>query len=294
LELINLFDVSTQLAALRAGRIALLSGGPERRQDLKRTNRELVEGPEVIAISISANVMMNTRQKPFDDVRVRQAVMWATERSSYWLSVASEGVPTGPMSSGTKPWRLEDSELPEIPDLTKAKQLLAAAGYANGLQVTSTSTAPYSSPQYTEVTKGQLAKIGINLEIETVDNATWLSRVYRGQDYQTSSYGDYAFDDPDRGLYDYYHSKGGANHTNMNDAQLDQLLDRQRSEMDYDKRHATVLDAQRRLIELAPRVFIHNAITRSLYQPWFKGFREISAAGSAIYRNYQFAWIDKG
>lgn len=291
-ELINMFDISTQIAAMRAGQIAALGGGKERRQDLLKTNPNLVESPEVVSISIM-NVMMNTAQKPFDDIRVRQAVLWATERSEYWLAAALEGVPSGPMSTATKPWRLPAEELPKIPDLAKAKALLAEAGYAAGLEVTSSATQPYNSPQFTEVTKAQLAKIGIKVNIQMLDNATWLSKVYRGQDYQTSSYHDYLFDDPDQGLYSYYHSKGSANHTNIKDAQLDSLLEAQRVEMDYQKRRDLVLKAQRRLLELSPRVFIANSVSRTLYQPWFKGFRQISAAAAAQWRQYQFSWVDK-
>ncbi len=77
-------------------------------------------------------------------------------------------------------------------DPTRARALLAEAGYGPGnpLRFTFTLAAPYPyERRLGEVIAGQLAQIGVQARLEVVEWATWLSRVFRGADYQMTIIG---------------------------------------------------------------------------------------------------------
>src|SRR5581483_10890033 len=108
---------------------------------------------------------MNTKMKPFDNPKVRQAVALAISRSDIrdlaYLGTGELGLTEMPTGS---PWYDATGIFAAEQDVAKAKQLLADAGYANGL------TVEYLGlPQYPELLKtGQvvqqaLQQIGITM-----------------------------------------------------------------------------------------------------------------------------------
>jgi ABC-type transport system substrate-binding protein len=63
---------------------------------------------------------------------------------------------------------------------TKAKQLLAAAGFPNGFN-TDLVAASDSDLDLAQIVKSYFAVIGINMEIRVMDAASWTSFVYTGR-----------------------------------------------------------------------------------------------------------------
>ena len=80
-------------------------------------------------------MMMNLGRKPFDDVRVRQAISLGIDRNEV-LRVAASGLGqvTGPLTPAMKPWALPIEAFKEwyTPNPPRAKKLLAEAGFPNG------------------------------------------------------------------------------------------------------------------------------------------------------------------
>ncbi|GAA2147417.1 ABC transporter substrate-binding protein [Kitasatospora kazusensis] len=116
----------------------------------------------------------NPKVKPFDDVRVRQAVSYAIDRESVVNAVGG--------SSVAKP---ATTFLPDQPafgytpydyfpagqngDPAKAKELLAQAGYPNGLTITlshSTVTGDGSGPEVAAAVQEALGKAGITVKLD--------------------------------------------------------------------------------------------------------------------------------
>ncbi len=79
-------------------------------------------------------LFMNVRRKPFDDIRVRQAVCWAIDRRAIVKVWSGKAVPAGEFLPPGMP-RARPLGRYQGPDTAKARALLRAAGYPNGLDV---------------------------------------------------------------------------------------------------------------------------------------------------------------
>lgn len=98
------------------------------------------------------------------------------------------------------------------PDLAKAKKYLADAGYPNGLTI-KTMVAPTQFAQASGIgqsLKAQLAKVGITMELDIVDDSTFVSR-WLAADFGTSIANNGGRIDPDTMYTRYFTSTGNLN-----------------------------------------------------------------------------------
>lgn len=143
----------------------------------------------VIAGSSPGKVMlpMNNRVAPFDDPKVRQAVMYALDRKAIVDTAwAGYGTPAVAPVAETDPYHENlDDMYPH--DVAKAKKLLAEAGHPDGIDITLTvPTRPYAT-SVSEIVVSQLAEAGIRATIETAEfPAVWLRDVFKNHDYEMS------------------------------------------------------------------------------------------------------------
>ncbi len=135
---------------------------------------------------------LNNAAAPFNDVRVRQALSYAIDKEEILLMIADgKGTPIG---SSMFP-AFGKYYMPELNDvyatnLEKAKELLAEAGYADGLSFTIKVPSNYTPHIDTaQVLAEQFKKINVNAEIELIEWDSWLSDVYAGRDYQATVVG---------------------------------------------------------------------------------------------------------
>jgi len=126
-------------------------------------------------------LFFNVTQKPFDDVRVRKAFCYAINREEVVefmgknMAVPLYAAALAPPSPGalTK----EEAEKAGVVyenDVAKAKQLLAEAGYPNGIQfeaVISELDTSYRKPMI--ALQAQLKKAGIDMQLKVVDHASF-------------------------------------------------------------------------------------------------------------------------
>lgn len=132
---------------------------------------------------------MNNQRAPFNDLRVRQAVMYGVDRQAIrdttWegYGVDTAGAPVAP----TDPWfeQVTAQEYYDF-DLPRAQALLADAG-AVGTPITiSVPSLPYAQAA-SEILYAQLTAIGFKVRLETVEfPAVWLQQVHRSHDYDMS------------------------------------------------------------------------------------------------------------
>jgi peptide/nickel transport system substrate-binding protein len=131
---------------------------------------------------------MRNDQAPFTDSRVRQAVALAMGRpqmiAALLLGAGQLGndSPFGPRYPST------NTTVPQrVQDLTKAKQLLTAAGHPNGF------TAPLVTEQYeeipalAEVMKADLAKVGITVNLKVETQTQYYGKTFGSSDWLDST-----------------------------------------------------------------------------------------------------------
>ena len=123
-------------------------------------------------------VTINNAKKPFDDVRVRRAILAAIDRKAMIEgAVDGFGVPIGSFYTPGSLGYVDTTGInPHDPE--KAKKLLAEAGVATPLQVSLKLPPPPYARQGGEVLAAELAKVGIVAKIENLEWAQWLSAVF--------------------------------------------------------------------------------------------------------------------
>src|SRR2546426_2411178 len=124
-------------------------------------------------------LFVNTKRKPFDNEKVRQAIAYAIDRKAIIDAVAfGEGEVTGPIAPALANYALPPSQYPLYTrDVAKAKQLLQEAnvGAVEFTMLTQT-TEPAYAKDIAQLVQAQLAEIGVKMKIETLEFTQWVDR----------------------------------------------------------------------------------------------------------------------
>ncbi len=168
--------------------LALQSGDAQAAYALSNPDwNAVVNDPERWATHVGkldTNVFLslNLDQEPaWADERVRKAVAYATNREAYVKAFWGEGLAKAAgivaLAPGSDPRALPDVPPPAYdPDM--ARQLLADAGYADGLELTVADPASFTNvPELKamlEAMAADLADVGIDLKINLVDPGSWI------------------------------------------------------------------------------------------------------------------------
>ena len=226
----------------------------------------------------------NTTRKPFDDVRVREALSLALDRSEI-LGTAEFGMgqPTGPVPVAATQWALPLSKLPySSPDIARAKALLAQAGYPNGFSFKIVTSSTYEGGlSVAQVIQDELRKINVKADLEVVEWGVYIDRwVKRDFDSMVELRG--GSGEPDRFLYRTLYSTGGVNNFLFKDADVDKLLDQGRMLTGLAKRKPVYDRLQVLLSEKAPVIFLYCPYENQVMSPKVKGFKLVGN-GSLYY-----------
>ncbi|MCU0814670.1 MAG: ABC transporter substrate-binding protein [Burkholderiaceae bacterium] len=172
-------DPAAQVAALLAGDV---DGFPRfgAVQSLKQFQGDRRFTVEIGNTAGKGIMTINNKKKPFDDVRVRRALMHAIDRKAF-IDGVLEGLakPIGSHFAPTDAGYVDLTGLyPFDPD--KSKALLREAGVTTLLNVTLTLPPPQYARKGGEVAAAMLAKVGVNAKLENVEWAQWLSGPFKG------------------------------------------------------------------------------------------------------------------
>lgn len=125
-------------------------------------------------------VTMNVTQPPFDKVEVRQAVNMAINKDRVVRIINNRAVPANQPLPPAMPGYAEDYEgYPYDP--TRAKSLLAEAGYPNGFDTELYVMNVDPNPRIAQAIQQDLAAIGIRAEIKSLAQASVISAGGEGQ-----------------------------------------------------------------------------------------------------------------
>ncbi len=284
-------DESNIVAALRTGQIhhAFI-------EDNKNFN--LLKEEKILAGYRSSRLgydflNINASRGPLKDVRVRQAISWAVDRSQI-LRVAASGFGrlTAPATAPMKQWQLPEDQWMRYykPDVDKAKKLMADAGVASGFTVkllviptfpTMVSGAP--------VVAAQLKRIGINAEIENVEYAIWIKR-WLARDFDMTMNTTPGYADPDTAFFRALHSTKGQNWNSWSVPDLDAALEQGRRTMEQKKRKEIYDRVQILILENVPQLWLFSADRIDFTQASVKGFKQHP---TTLLYSFEDVWLDK-
>ena len=220
-------------------------------------NFDVAEG----TMNLVQALYLNNAEKPFDDVRVRQALCYAVDKQEI-IDLAFDGYGS-PIGSSMYPafGKYFDDSLTNYytKDVDKAKALLADAGYPNGFEMTITVPSNYKPHMDTaEVLVQQLAEIGVKATIQPIEWESWVSDVYVGRQFQSTVVGVDASTMTARALLERFTSDYGKNFINYNNAEYDALF--QQTLTAYDDAEQTAIYKQMlaNLTENAANAYIQD------------------------------------
>jgi peptide/nickel transport system substrate-binding protein len=279
-------DETVRLTNLQTGEVHWVDSLPPQRVT------KLATSGEVIVDMVSGGdywyIGVNLNREPFDDVRVRQAIAYAINRTDVaaaakWDTATPNDGPIPPDSF----WYYDYQ--PYEQDLEKARQLLADAGYPNGFDAEFMPTTFYEETVRTaQVLQAQLSQIGINTEIRSLEWGTWLEEEGAGN-FDMYICGWIGNIDPDDFFYAQHHTDLFFNFTGYSNPEVDELLDAGRVETDEAARKEIYDQVQKMIIDDAPYVYLYNP---AIVQAWRPGVHGYSALGTNAKR-FENTWLDQ-
>jgi peptide/nickel transport system substrate-binding protein len=218
-----------------------------------RVRAEKVEGLRMYFLA------MNVTHKPFDNKLVRQAFNYAVDPTAV-IKHIYEGngyVMSGPLGANVIGY---DPTVKRYPyDPKRAKELLAKAGFTNGLEI-KLHFSPDRYPKAKEVCQviaDQLARAGVKTELVSQEFAIfWGSDGVNGGKIPFYYVGRPAIDADT--VYDQYYRSGRTKRVSFHNPEVDRLIDEQHRTGDQKKRIALLQQIGRILMEEAALVPLYT------------------------------------
>ncbi|MFS8666200.1 MAG: ABC transporter substrate-binding protein, partial [Limnochordales bacterium] len=182
-------DPNAQVAALLAGDIDAIARTATAEQAFRVTTAQgfkVIEGPSTSTVVLA----MNNSRPPLNDVRVRQAINHAIKKEDVLAGAEfGFGHVIGSHMTPAEPYYADMTGMYPY-DPQRARELLREAGYPNGFRLTLSLPSAYAyAVRSGEIMAAHLEQVGIQVDIELVEWATWLSRIFSQADYDLTVIG---------------------------------------------------------------------------------------------------------
>jgi peptide/nickel transport system substrate-binding protein len=167
--------------------LALQSGGIDIYPQMAyATARGLFNDPKVRVLELPSSehrtVAMRTDQAPFDDKRMRQALAYSVDRDALVKSLFGGKAKVGNDHTFAQvyPFAPTAADVPQRKqDYAKAKQLLAAAGHANGVTVPTLVVEEFLDvPEYAQLLQDQAKGGGITMKLHQESQSIFYNKVW--------------------------------------------------------------------------------------------------------------------
>lgn len=247
-------DTSARIAALLAGEIDIAAEIPPFLQpqveqsgvaDVVRVN-----GTRTFFITLNNNI------PPFNDIRVRKAANHAIDRDLI-IEKVMENTATK-VNGVLSPESFGSSELPAYGyDQELARELLAEAGFADGLDVTLDVQGQFKD--LAEVLAAQLTEVGIRTKVQVWEGAVispiWKDSKNNDRNMYFSSWGSSSLD-PNGIFLPTLNTGDRGNYAGYSNPDVDRLLAAAQYETDREKRVAMYHEAEAQVNSDAPWIFL--------------------------------------
>ncbi|HQJ98801.1 MAG TPA: ABC transporter substrate-binding protein [Thermoleophilia bacterium] len=262
-------NTSTALLRLQNGEVDVLGDGIpaadyQRIKNDPTWSKYTYDAPEIAWYY----VFMNVLEKPFDDVRVRQAVNAAIDTAKIQKIMGGQAKALGQIYPDGMPGHQPDKSFYAY-DPAAAKKLLAEAGYPDGLKTTFYSHNVDPFPKIAQAVQADLKAVGIEADIEQMDKATYWDFISLKKSHAGIGLSDWYQDFPDPSdwigplFIKASAIDGGANASFWWDERVEDLYAKAVNELDPEARIDMYVQMQEIIMEEAP--------TAPLFQPMWNG-----------------------
>ncbi len=256
---------------------ALQNGEVQWTDNIPPQQIESLGGDDAVELATTPSVdywymSMNYARPPFDNRDVRRAMSFAVDREAVaeaaWFGAAQPNQTAIPEDSF-----FYNEYAPFEHDPAQAQQLLEQAGVSTpitmGLMVTDEFPETVTAAQ---VIAGQLEEVGITVDIETLDFATWLDRQGQG-DYDAFLLGWLGNLDP-AAYYQDQHLTGGANnYQGYSNPEVDRLLQQGAAETDENARKEAYDQAAQLIVDDVSYLYLYNPDVVQAWTPGLSGYQ---------------------
>ena len=238
-------------------------------------------------------LFLNTKRKPLDNPKVRQAIASAIDRKQIIDTIAlGAGDPTGPLPPALQLYALPTTEYTLYTrDVARAKRLLqeAAVGPVE-LTILTQTTEPVYARDIAQIVQQQLGEAGIKVNIELLEFGQWVQRWLKA-DFDMAPGLNSGQPDPDFYLFRYFTNDGNLNfvHSFQSEA-ASGAIKRARTLADPTRRKELYAIAQKELVSGVPFVWLYVGRDYVGLLPSTKGFVHLPT-GSILYLRQ--TWLDK-
>ena len=253
----HISEPSSAIIALQNGEVDVILGIPTIQATTIENdpNCELIQIPDVMMKYIAFNV----QKAPYDDVRVRTAIGHGINKQNVidgvfegkgqiWNSVVNVGQ-----------FGLDESIEALSYDTDLAKELLAEAGYPDGIDV---HMICYKGDPYetvAQILQADMAPAGIRVTIEPLEPAAQKAMMKEGS-HEIAVYGWTDADGTDFTVRSLLYSTSGSNRCKIADPELDKMIDAALVELDADTRAQMYKDIQQYVDALHPMIPICTSV----------------------------------
>lgn len=221
-------------------------------------------------------IIFDSKQPPFDDVKVRQAFTLAFDRSKF-IDIVLSGIALpaiGPYPPGLPGYNAELKGLPYDP--ARARELLAESKYAGHLPpivYTDSGNGSDIGADVSALAQMWQQNLGITLTVENIDPDKYFDLMHAGQHGQIFSGGWCAdYPDPENFADALFHTGAQQNQGNYSNPALDKILEDARVEQDPARRIQLYQRAEQIIVDDAPVLFTTHGLSYLLVKPYVIGY----------------------
>ena len=269
-EFTYITEPAAALTALKAGEVQWTDNVPP--QDIEALSED-----DEVELESTASVdywymSMNYARPPFDNPKVRQAIAMAVDREEV-TEATKFGAARANQTAIPEDSFFYYDYAPFEADVDQAKQLMEESGVQTPITMGIMVTDEYpESVTAAEVLASQLEPIGVDVEVETLDFATWLAREADG-DFDAFLLSWLGNIDP-ADFYEQQHiTDGSSNYQKYSNPEVDRLLTDASTEVDEDTRKDLYDQAAKMIVDDVSYLYLYNPDVVQAWTPGLEGYQ---------------------
>jgi 4-phytase/acid phosphatase/peptide/nickel transport system substrate-binding protein len=226
-------DAQARFATLQSGEVDLVYADEYEADSIAKARNDPALAVHTYAGAGATVYAFNTKVAPFDDVRVRRALVMALDRKKMSQAITNglARPATNPYGDGSWVKCKDDGALPL--DVKQARELIK--DYGKPVEFKMIVTATPRGRTFGQVFQQLWKQVGATMELDQVDQTTVVTRAFTRQ-FQLTPWRIIDFADPDTQMYANFHTGSPVALANYSDPELDRLLERARKTPDQEAR----------------------------------------------------------